>query len=227
MGKPIQIEVPGIGEVGGWISTPAGKPRGALVVVQEIFGVNAHMRDVADSFAHEGFLALAPALFDPVERGVELAYDPASAARGVELRNVVGFDLAVAIVGAAATWMRQQGLRVGVVGYCWGGSVAFLANTRLGLPAVSYYGARSVPFLDEPAKAPMLFHFGELDASIPPADIMLHRQKQPAAAVYVYPARHGFNRDASPDIFDADSARLARQRTLEFLTEALVDNVKR
>jgi len=210
------------GPVRAWRAEPEGAPRGAVIVLQEIFGVNAHIRDVAGRFADEGYVALAPSLYDPVEPGVELGYDAGGTQRGVALRNALGFDRAVDIITAAEESLRREGLPTGVVGFCWGGSVAFLANTRLGLPAVSYYGARSVPFLDEPARAPMLFHFGGRDASIPPADIELHRAKQPQAAIHVYPdAGHAFNRDVDNTHYHADSAALAWRRTLDFLAGAL------
>jgi carboxymethylenebutenolidase len=221
MGKTVEIEVPGVGNVGGWLAEPDGRPRSALVVVQEIFGVNAHMRDVADGYAREGFLALAPALFDPVERDVELDYDNDGFKRGRELVGALGVDRAVAIVDAAARRLRADGVAVGAVGFCWGGTIAYLANTRLGLPAVSYYGARTVQFLGEPLRAPMMFHFGEQDESIPAADIAAHAQRQPDALVHVYPAGHAFNRDVDPKAYVPGSARLARQRTLEFFGKSL------
>jgi len=220
MGHWIDLETPH-GSIRAWRVEPAGPSLGAVVVLQEIFGVNAHIRAVADRLAKAGFVTLAPALFDPVQRNVELDYDDASTQRGVQLRNELGFDRAIDVVGSAAELLESEGLRTGAVGFCWGGSVAFLANTRLGLPAVSYYGARSVPFLDEPARAPLLFHFGELDSSIPSADIATHRAKQPQAQVYTYPAGHAFNRDVDNHAYHADSARLAWQRTLDFLAENL------
>ena len=210
------------GPVRAWRAEPEGAPRGAVIVLQEIFGVNAHIRDVAGRFADEGYVALAPSLYDPVEPGVELGYDADGTQRGVALRNALGFDRAVDIITAAEESLRREGLPTGVVGFCWGGSVAYLANTRLGLPAVSYYGARSVPFLDEPSRAPMLFHFGGRDESIPPADIELHRAKQPQAAIHVYPdAGHAFNRDVDNAHHHAGSAALAWRRTLDFLAGAL------
>lgn len=210
------------GPVRAWHADPAGPSRGAVVVLQEIFGVNAHIRSVADRFAAAGFTALAPSLFDPVEPGVELSYGETDTQRGVELRNQVGFDRAVDVVEAAAELLEEEGLRTGVVGFCWGGSVTFLANTRLGLPAVSYYGARSVPFLDEPSRAPLMFHFGARDKSIPPGDIELHRAKQPLARIFVYDeADHAFNRDVDNAHYHASSAKLAWQRTLDFLAENL------
>jgi carboxymethylenebutenolidase len=221
MPRWIELETPH-GPVRAWRADPTSVPRGGIVVLQEIFGVNAHIRSVTERFATEGYLALAPALYDPVETGVELAYDADSTQRGVALRTALGFERAVDIVGAAAETLQEEGLRTGVVGFCWGGSVAFLGNTRLGLPSVSYYGARTVPFLDEAARAPMLFHFGGRDASIPPADIERHRTKQPQATVHVYAdADHAFNRDVDNHVHDPASAALAWRRTLAFFAEAL------
>lgn len=210
------------GPVRAWRAEPSGPSRGAVLVIQEIFGVNAHIRSVADRFATAGFVALAPAVFDPVERDVELAYDKPDFERGRALVTALGTDRAVDVLAAAVHLLHSEGLRVGVVGFCWGGSLAFLCNTRLGLPTVSYYGARSLPFLDEPARRPLMFHFGERDASIPAADIELHRQKQPRAQVFVYPdAGHAFNRDVDIHAYEPASAALAWQRTLDFLAENL------
>ena len=221
MGRDIAIETPH-GLVDGWLAEPEGAPRGALVVLQEIFGVNEHIRTVAERFAAHGYRALAPALFDPVQPDVELGYTDEDMRRGVELRNAVGFDRAVAIVGAAARRLQGDGLKAGAVGYCWGGSVAYLANTRLGLPAASYYGARTVPFLGEALRAPMLFHFGAGDASTPAVDIQAHRDAHPDAEVYVYEgAGHAFNRDVDESHYHAEAAALALKRTLAFFERAL------
>lgn len=209
------------GPVSGWRADPEAAPRGGLVVVQEIFGVNAHMRSVADRFAAAGYVALAPAFFDPVETGVELGYDQDGFAKGRELVNALGLDRAVDIVSAAGKLLQDEGLKVGVVGYCWGGTVAFLSNTRLGLSAVSYYGARTAALLDETLRAPMMFHFGEKDGSITQQDIAAHREKQPEASVHVYPAGHAFNRDVDTHAYHAESAALALERTLAFFEEHL------
>lgn len=219
MARWIDLDTPA-GPVQAWRAEPTGVPLGGVVVIQEIFGVNAHIRDIAERFARAGYVALAPALFDPVEREVELGYDQSASARGVELRNAVGFDRASEIVGAAAQLLQHEGLRTGAVGFCWGGSLAFLANTRHGLPAVSYYGARTLPFLGEPARAPIMFHFGRHDGSIPPEAIEQHRQALPHAPIYVYDAGHGFSCDLRAD-YDADSAALAWTRTLAFLADSL------
>src|SRR5690606_40869732 len=123
-------------------------------------------------------------------------------------------ERAVQVLAAAADLLRAEGLKVGVVGFCWGGTVALLGNTRLGLPASSYYGARNLPYLDEPLRAPVQFHFGATDASIPPEMVEAHRTKQPAAEVFVYPgAGHAFDRDVDPTHYHADAARLAHERS--------------
>ncbi len=217
----IQLHTPH-GDVAAWHVAPAREPLGAVIVVQEIFGANAHVRDVARRLADAGFLALAPAMFDPVEAGVELDYDKAGMARGRALAGELGFEAAVEILRSAAQWLREAGHENAVIGFCWGGSVALLANTRLGLPAVSYYGARSVPFLHEPLQAPMLFHFGAEDASIPREDIERHRQAYPEAEIHVYEgAGHAFNRDIDPSHHAPEAAAVAWQRSLDFLGDAL------
>ncbi len=219
MGEHIGIETAN-GRIGGWLAMPEGRPRGGVVVIQEIFGVNAHVRNVAERFAGLGYAALAPALFDPVESGVELDYDAEGIARGRELVAAIGFDRALDGVGGAAQVFRERQLRIAAAGYCWGGSVAFLAATRLALPAISYYGARTVPFVNERAQAALLFHFGERDASIPAADIATIRTAQPQAEICVWPAGHGFNCDQRAD-YDADSAGKALAVTLDFLEREL------
>lgn len=219
MGRWIEIDT-SQGTVRGWRAEPAGPSRGAVLVIQEIFGVNAHICSVADRIADAGFVALAPALFDRIAPGVELGYDAPGIARGLALAKAVGLDCGTELLGAACTTLQAEGLRTGAIGFCWGGSLAFLSNTRLGLPSVSYYGARTVPLLDEPLRAPLMFHFGERDPSIPPEAIAAHRDKQPSARVYIYPAGHGFNCDRRDD-FDPPSAALAWQRTTDFFLENL------
>jgi len=215
MGREIALDTPS-GRVCAWRADPVAQPAGGVVVIQEIFGVNEHVRSLVERYCAEGWVALAPELFDPIERGVELGYDEAGVAKGRALAAELGFERAVEIVGAAAARLREDGLQVAAVGFCWGGTVALLANTRLGLPAASFYGSRSVPFLGEALRAPMLFHFGERDALIPPADVERHRAAYPDAPMHVYPAGHGFHCEQRGD-YDAASARLAHRRTMDFL----------
>lgn len=202
-----------------WLAEPAGAVRGAIVVCQEIFGVNPHIRAVTEGYAEAGWRALAPAVLDRAERGVELGYDEAGVARGRELVAKVGFDNALRDVAAAAAWLDAP-QRTGIVGFCWGGTLALLGNTRLKLPAVSYYGGRSVPFLHERPGAALLMHFGERDPIIPPEHVAKIRTAFPAAAIEVYPAGHGFNCTERAD-YHAPSARRAHELTLAFLAREL------
>ena len=221
MSRWTTIETPH-GPVRAWRADPGAPARAGVLVIQEIFGVNAHIRSVAERFAAGGSVALAPAVFDPVEHGIELDYDTAGIQRGRSLVAALGTDRAIDVLEACAEQLQMEGLRVGAVGFCWGGTLAFLCDTRLGLPAADYYGARSVPFFDESARAPLMCHFGGRDESIPPGDIALHRQKQPRAQVFEYPdAGHAFNRDVGPKAFEPASAALAWQRTLDFFGEQL------
>ncbi|MBN8212085.1 MAG: dienelactone hydrolase family protein [Xanthomonadales bacterium] len=219
MGEWIPLTTPA-GPVRGWLARPEQPPLGAVVVVQEIFGVNPHIRRVTDQFAKAGFTAMAPALFDPVQPDVELGYDDTGVSRGRDYAASLGFERALQIVSASARWLRESGHRVGVVGFCWGGTVAMLANARQGLTSVTYYGGRSVPFLGEPARAPMLFHFGEQDPLIPAEDVQKHREHHPDATVHTYPAGHGFNCDERHN-YAPESAALAWERTTDFLKEHL------
>jgi len=198
---------------------PHGPPRGAVVLIQEIFGVNSHIRSVADQFAAHGFVTVAPALFDQVQPGVELGYDEAGVARGRDLAQQLGFDGALDGVRAACDQL-QSDYKVAAVGFCWGGTVAFLANTRIGLPAVSYYGGRTMPFLRERPKAPLLLHFGADDPIIPPEDQLAHREQLPGADFYTWPAGHGFNCDQRAD-YNREVAQQAMTRTLSFLQRHL------
>lgn len=209
------------GAVQAWLARPEGEVRGAIVVVHEIFGLLPHYQRLCKQLAEAGFIALAPAYFDLIEPGLVLPTDQAGADRGRITVNQLGLDCGLDATDTATQLLAREGHKVGVLGFSWGGTVALLANTRLGLPAVSYYATRNLPFLDEPARAPLMFHFGGLDPHIPPEAVAAHRLKQPQSAVFVYDgADHAFNRDPGPP-FDPDAASLAWQRTLAFFTEHL------
>lgn len=219
MGETITIATSGTRCIGAYLAKPVAAPRGGIVVVQEIFGVTAHIRALVDDFAKQGYTAIAPAFFDHVEADVVLAYDQAGVNRGKGLASEVGVERALEDVASAAQAIESAG-RIGVVGYCWGGTVALVAGMRLGLPAVSYYGSRNVQYLGDPVSTPLQFHMGERDRSIPPAAVERHRLELPQAEVFTYPAGHGFNCDMR-DGYDAASATLARQRTLAFFEKHL------
>jgi carboxymethylenebutenolidase len=216
-------------QIQAWVARPSGEfadhPKGAVIVVQEIFGVNEHIRWVLqEQYAKAGYVAIAPCFFDRVEPNVELAYNPESTAKGRSLVDKIGMDGPLRDIRAAQLHLAkdEQGraLPCGVVGYCWGGSVAYLAATRLGLPAVSFYGGRTVPFLHERTQAPVMFHFGEKDPMITGEIVGKVKEANFGAPLFVYPAGHGFNRAAHPD-YHQESSDLALERSLAFFAKHL------
>ncbi len=204
-----------------YTATPAGKPKGGVVVLQEIFGVNGHIKRVCDNFAAAGYLAVAPALFDRVERGIELGYTPADIPTGRDIRAKVPLDGSIADIAAAVPIAAQAG-KVAVVGYCWGGFLAWVAASRVpGIAAaVGYYGGGIPTQLDHAPKVPTMLHFGEQDHGIPLTDVDKIRTAFPAIPIHLYPAGHGFNCDERAS-YDAPSAKLALERTLEFFAAHL------
>jgi carboxymethylenebutenolidase len=222
MGKQVRLRAADGHELGAYRSAPSGRPRGGVVVLQEIFGVNSHIRDVADGFTAEGYLALAPALYDRSSvKDVEMGYTKEDIARGRALREEFSWDDSVKDVESALNALRGEGLRVGSVGYCWGGSISFLAAVRLPLDAaVVYYGGQILPYVNENERCPLLLHFGKRDASIPAGDVDAIQKAHPRAIVHWYDADHGFNCDHRAQYDDA-SARLARERTLAFFAANL------
>jgi carboxymethylenebutenolidase len=207
-----------------YVGVPAGARHG-LVVVQEIFGVNGHIRNVCDRFAAQGYAVVSPALFDRTERGVELGYQPPDIARGRELRGRVADADTLADIEAAAARLGQlvPGGRRGIVGYCWGGSVAWAGATRMDAFAAAscWYGGAIVQTKDAAPHCPVQMHFGEQDASIPLADVEAIRAAQPGVAIHVYAgAQHGFGCDERAS-FSKPDADLAQARTLEFFAAHL------
>lgn len=222
MGQPVNIPTSRTQCIGAYLARPDGPPKGGIVVIQEIYGVTPHIRSVADRLADAGYTAVAPAFFDHLESGVELPYDRAGTNRGKALVQELGMQLPLEDVGSAAAAIASAGT-IGTVGFCWGGTVALLAAQHLGMPSVSYYGARNGAYLDEPLQAPAMFHFGEKDASIPPQVVAEHREKLPDMDVFTYPeAGHAFNRDVEGDRhYHEASATRAWQRTLDFFAQRL------
>ncbi len=196
---------------------PEGTPKGSIVVIQEIFGVNSHIRSDTDKFAKHGYVAVAPAPFDRIETGVELGYNEDGIIKGRALVTELEFDRPVMDIRATADYLSQFG-KVGSVGYCWGGTMAWLAATRIGIPSVGYYGGRTIGLIGEQPKAPVLLHFGEKDASIPLSDVDAITAAHPDIPAYVYDAGHGFNCDQRAD-YDEEAAALALERTLAFFSE--------
>jgi carboxymethylenebutenolidase len=199
-----------------YVVKPEGTPRGAVVVVQEIFGVNSHVRSVADGYAADGYLVIAPAMFDRAQRGYESGYTQPEIQAGIALMQKISWDDAMKDASAAVEAVTHAG-KVGMVGYCWGGAVTWLAAARIpGLAAaVPYYGG-AIPSLNgERPKCPTMLHFGETDASIPLNQARAVAKSHPDATTHFYAAGHGFNCDQRAS-YNAKAAKLARERTLEF-----------
>lgn len=222
MGERIQLRAEDGHELGAYVAWPDGEPLAGLVVVQEVFGVNAHIRDVADEYAKDGFLAVAPALFDRYERDVELGYEGADMQKAMSFIPRLNIDHAVMDVAAAVQYAaRSISKKVGVIGYCFGGTLAWLAATRLPVQAaVGYYGGRIGNYAQEQPKAPVQLHFGKEDTHIPPEEVAKVTSAHPEVEVFWYDAGHGFN--AKPRAsYNAEASRLARERALEFLKKNL------
>ncbi len=199
-----------------WRAAPQGAAKGGIVVIQEIFGVNHHVRSVTDRLAAAGYLSVAPAIFDRVERGVELGYDQPGMTQGMALAGKMDREKLMLDVAAAISAVTSAG-KVGITGFCLGGSVAWNAAAKLpGLSAaVGYYGGQIIANKDLQPQVPTMLHFGEKDDHIPLAGVKEVGALHPDVPIYLYPAGHGFHCDERAS-YDKDSAKLAWERTLAF-----------
>jgi len=217
MGETIQLSAADGFELDAYLAQPTQQVKGAVLVIQEIFGVNAHIREVCDGYAEAGYAALAPCIFDRAERGIELGYEGDDMTRGIEIaRGKLKTDETMLDLAAGVEHLTQFGA-VGVVGYCFGGLMAWLSASQLaGVACVSgYYGGGIAASLDLAPQVPTTLHFGNLDAHIPMTDVQKVIDAHPTVDVFVYDADHGFNCDHRAS-FDETASKLALSRTLEF-----------
>jgi carboxymethylenebutenolidase len=220
LGKHLNLTATDQHKLGAYRADPAGVPKGGMVVVQEIFGVNHHIRAVCDRLAAIGFVAVAPAIFDRFVRDFESGYTPDEIAHARSYLGNLNWDNMMVDVRAAVAELKGTG-PLGVIGFCMGGTAAFLAACRVpGLSAaVSFYGGMIAKFADERPKCPLQMHFGEKDESIPLTTVEEIKKKQPQAETYIYPgAPHGFYCDERA-AYRKEAADLAWTRTKEFLTK--------
>ncbi len=222
MGKMIELTAADGVQISAYVAEPAGKPKGAIVVIQEIFGVNGHIRSVADRYSGEGYLAIAPALFDRAEKNVQLDYSAESMTAGRGFLSQIEPAKTMLDIDAAIKYGAAAG-PVGVVGYCWGGSLAFAAAVHLPgvAAAVGYYGSGIAARASEQPKAPVMLHFGEKDAHIPLSDVEKIRTHHPEMPIFTYDSGHGFNCEARGS-YDKPSADLALSRSLAHLAKYMV-----
>jgi carboxymethylenebutenolidase len=206
-------------KLGLYVASPAENPKGAVLVLQEIFGVNEHIRSVCDRLAGDGYVAAAPALFDRVKRDHQTGYSPEDVQAGLGLLPTFSFDDALLDIEAGVGYLADQG-KVSILGFCIGGSLAYLAAVRLDniASASCFYGGRVVEFANENPRCPVQMHYGEHDASIPPENVASVRAKQPNLPVFTYDAGHGFNCDARA-AYEPGSAAIAWKRTMEMFEE--------
>jgi carboxymethylenebutenolidase len=220
MGQMIKLTSKDGFELGAYRADPDGAPKGGVVIIQEIFGVNTHMKEVCDGYARDGYVAIAPALFDRVERDLELGYTPPDQEKGKATRGGLNWDDSLADTQAAAEAIRGPAGKVAIIGYCFGGSIAWIAATRGNFDAsVSYYGGNAADFADEKPKCPIICHIGTEDKGVNAEKVAKIKAGQPQVPVYMYEgAGHGFNCDHRGSFHEA-SAKTARERTLAFLAE--------
>jgi len=218
MGEMLRLRAADGHELGAYRAAPQGTPRGGVVVLQEIFGVNSHIRNVCDRFAAEGYVAIAPALFDRFQRDFESGYSPEEVAVARGFMASFDWEALVADTRAAMDRVLEETKPVSIVGFCLGGSLAYIAATRFDdlASAVSYYGGKIVSHADTKPLCPVMMHFGETDQSIPMSDVEIVKAKRPDTEIFTYPAGHGFNCDER-GAYDAAQAAIAWKRTLGLL----------
>jgi carboxymethylenebutenolidase len=222
VGKDLKLKASDGFEQGAYRADPAGAPKGAIVVIQEIFGVNHHIRSVCDRLAAEGYVAIAPSIFDRTQPGFTSGYTPDEVANARKFIASPDWDAMLRDTQAAIDAVKSVG-PVGIVGFCLGGSIAYVAATKLsGLSAaVGYYGGAVVRFADDKPKVPTQLHFGEKDAGIPLTDVETVKTKRPDVEVFIYPgAQHGFHCDERPS-YDKASSDIAWPRSLAFFAKHL------
>ena len=219
MGAWIELTTDDGQRIAAYRAVPGSKPRGGVVVIQEIFGVNSHIRSIADGFSRDGYLAIAPALFDRAQRDVQLGYTPEDIQAGRSLKERSPAEIAMRDVAAATREAAAAG-KVGIVGYCWGGLISWVAAAGIdGLAcSVPYYGGGMPEQIALRPRCPVMCHCGERDAHIPIEGVRRLAAAHPGVAVHIYAADHGFNCDQRGS-YDAAAAKLARERTLAFFRQ--------
>jgi carboxymethylenebutenolidase len=222
MGSMIELQAADGHKLAAYRAEPAGKARGAVVVIQEIFGVNSHIKGVADGYARDGWLVVAPAMFDRAQRGYDTGYTQPEIQAGIAVMQKLDWKQTLLDVDAAIAEAKQAG-KVGIVGYCWGGTVAWVAASRTaGLAcAAPYYGGGMPGFITDKPRVPTLCHFGELDQSPTLEQSKAIAKAHPEITAHFYAgAGHGFNCDQRGS-YNAEAAKLARERTVEFFRKHL------
>jgi carboxymethylenebutenolidase len=225
VGRTVELTSPDGHRFGAFVSEPARAPRAGIVVGMEMYGVNGYLRSVCDAYAAHGYLAVAPCLFDRFETALTLPYDDAGSARGKDLSARIDYAHTVMDAETAADFLRAKapGIKVAITGYCFGGTVAWLAACRGNFDAaVAWYGSNMCDYPDERPRCPVICHVGDADTAVPPADVAAFSAKRPEVLWHVYPGvPHGFDNQTRPARYVAAASKIARERTLAFLAETV------
>ena len=225
MGEFVKLVTEDGVDMSAYVARPAGAAKGAVVVVQEIFGINAHIRSIADKYAAEGYVAIAPALFDRMEPGIDLDYSPEGMTKAFALYPKLDPEKSLLDIAAAYHFVANEDHKgIAVVGFCYGGLMSWLTATR-GETAkmqpsccVGYYAGGIGRFATEEPSCPVMLHFGAEDSHIGMDQVDAVRAAHPQVEIYLYEgAGHAFNRDPDPKAYNAAAAELAQERTFEFL----------
>jgi carboxymethylenebutenolidase len=223
MGSWIDITAADGHTLGAWRGDPAGTPKGGLVIAQEMYGVNSYLCDVVDDYAAKGYLAIAPRLYDRLERGLIIEYDDEGNRRAKELYRNYDWSKAITDLEAARDAVAHAG-RVGILGFCFGGSLAWLAACRSTFTcAVSYYGGEMTRYMDEDTHCPIECHVGALDTALSPEKVAQFQVRYPDVPFHIYPeAVHGFDNEKRGARHHPEATRIARVRALDFLDRHIV-----
>jgi carboxymethylenebutenolidase len=219
MGENIRLTATDGHELGAWLSEPTGSPHGAIVVAMEMYGVNDYLRNVCETYAADGYVAITPQFFDRFAPDVTFPYD-GSAYDQAKVYSADSVPHIVADAEAAKAHVSGAG-KVAISGYCFGGTVTWLAACRSNFDAaIAYYGSNMCDYPDEEARCPIIAHVGDLDTAVPPADVAMFKERRPECIWHIYPGvLHGFDNSTRAERYNADASILARERTLEFLEQ--------
>ncbi len=222
MGRFVRLQSPDGHAFNAYLAEPEGVARAGLIVGMEMYGVNSYLTAVCDTDANEGYLAIAPALFDRLVLDSILQYDDAGNRRGKELSAIVDHELTMLDVETAADRVRDAG-KVAIMGFCFGGTVTWLAACRTGVDAaIAYYGSNMCDYPEESPRCPVICHVGDLDTAVTPEDVAAFEVRQPAVRWHVYSgAQHGFDNQTRLARYHGEAASLARERSLDFLRASI------
>jgi carboxymethylenebutenolidase len=220
MGTTVSLSASDGHQLNAYLAEPNGSPRGGIVIGMEMYGVNGYLKTVCDKYAVSGYCAIAPALFDRTEPDLVLPYDTNGMRRGKEISHKVDYGEVLNDVTAAAEYIRSAG-KTAISGYCFGGTITWLAACRCQFDAaIAYYGSNMCDFPDEEARCPMISHVGDLDTAVPPVDVEMFKDRQPKVNWFIYKGvRHGFDSHVRPERYDIVASVLAWKRSQAFLAE--------